>query len=92
MSSASQSDWRAAVAVHVRGGHRQREIHERALRAPPAVRGPSKLAMFLIEMFAWGILSAIMVQRIASLALADGLTHPDIQALSQIGGAGLNTW
>jgi hypothetical protein len=51
----------------------------------PAVIQRSSLAVFLIELHAWGIVSAVLVQKIAHRAYDDGLRHPDIQMLKELG-------
>ena len=48
----------------------------------------SNLASQLISLWAWGQMSAPLVQALASAALKDGLQHPHIQKLAKMGGRG----
>ena len=63
-------------------------------RAAEPARGPraaSKLALHLIERWAWGSLSAPELQNIAFLAVGDHEDpHPDLMRLSTIGSSGVH--
>eukprot|EP00969_Alexandrium_andersonii_P340384 15045452-Alexandrium_andersonii.AAC.1 len=50
-----------------------------------APRPSSRLASLLQEHFAWGLISAPVMQAFAQAAVDDGLQHADIKALSRIG-------
>ena len=71
----------------LRGGYHQRLAQARAQeqRAPAA---KSKLALELLNLWSWGTMSAPLVQRLASAAAEDGLSHPQITKMAKIGGAG----
>ena len=53
---------------------------------PPT--GKSRLAQLLMDKWAWGTMSAPMLQSIAQAAVQDGLQHPDVEKLAKIGGQG----
>jgi hypothetical protein len=76
----------AASSSTRRGGHQQRAT-KRAKQAEPPI-GESVLATLLLGFWAWGIVSAVMVQRIAHAAHTDGLAHPSIVRLASIGAKG----
>ena len=76
------------------GGDRRRERAAREIAArrchagPVAAVGDSKLASVILFLFGWGIISATTVQMIASAAVSDGMSHPQLVMLSKIGKAG----
>ena len=66
-----------------RSGHRQRWL------ATVAARTESELARYLEEMFAFGLMSAMMVQVIAAKAVSDHENSPeDLKALASLGAHG----
>ena len=44
--------------------------------------------MLLVQLWSWGFLSAVQLQRICAAAVKDGLSHPEILALASIGSWG----
>ena len=48
----------------------------------------SVLASLLLSMWCWGVLSTPTVQKIASAALADGASHPEVRNLATLGSSG----
>ena len=73
------------------GGWKQRlERRQRhaAARSSEQPLPPSHLAELLMEQWAWGEMSAPMVQGLAEAAMKDGLAHPEVQKLAQIGTQG----
>ncbi len=56
---------------------------------PAAPEGPhskfSNLATHLLKAWTWGLETATEVQRVAHAAFKDGLKHPEIQKLAQLG-------
>ena len=48
----------------------------------------SCLATILLELCAWGLISAPLVQQIAHASKKDGLKHPEIDFLAQLGTSG----
>ena len=69
-----------------RGGYKQ--FLARAKAAAAHDTPPSKLVSLLVEQWAWGEMSAPLVQRLAQAAVDDGLEHPDVQKLGLIGSQG----
>ena len=65
-----------------------KQVLARAQAASSQDTPPSKLASLLVEQWAWGKMSAPMVQQLAEAAVNDGLVHPDVQKLSNIGSQG----
>ena len=51
---------------------------------------PNVLATFLVAQWAWGHMSAPMLQKIAHHAAQDGLDHPEVAALAKLGGSGVH--
>ena len=45
----------------------------------------SKLASVLLDKWAWGVISAPLLQEIAAAAVADGLDHPDLLVMKRLG-------
>ena len=68
------------------GGFRQRLA---AARAANTITGLGRLAMTLLMEWAWGILSAIGLQRICQAAVNDGHAHPAVEKLASVGTHGL---
>ena len=67
------------------GGSKQKLSQLKAAEEKP---GRSKLAEELMSLWSWGTMSAPLVQSLAKAAYDDGLTHPEIQRMAKIGGAG----
>eukprot|EP00973_Karenia_brevis_P011751 1592051-Karenia_brevis.AAC.1 len=55
-----------------------------------AERRPSSLVEALLYLWAWGVLSATVVQQLAKAAYDDGLQHPDVECLASLGTWGRN--
>ena len=70
-----------------RGGARRRLslLQSTAAASTDATPARSRLAEVLLRMFAWGLLTATVVQWIARAAVDDGLRHPDLERLANIG-------
>ena len=63
----------------------QKEEEEQGQQGQPA---QSQLASELLSLWAWGHMSAPVVQQLAHAAFADGLQHPQIENLAKIGSRG----
>ena len=59
--------------------------------AAPTATPPSKLAEIWNRELLWGRVSAAMVARMATAAVADGLNHPEIKLLAGMRGKGSHT-
>ena len=57
-------------------------------RTDPELLARSALADKLAELFAWGWISAPVLQSLAEAARQDGLSHPDIVACAGAGASG----
>ena len=66
--------------------HAQMQEMEEAERATKA--SPSNLAKMLVDNWAWGTMSAPLVQAIALAACQDGLENEEVKKLSKVGGQG----
>ena len=71
------------IEQHARGRRRLR-----AGRPMPEVVTTSKFAHMLLELWAWGDISAYRLQQLAQASVVDGLVHPDVQKLAAIGATG----
>ena len=67
------------------GGYLQQLAAPQAMEEPTQ---PSKLARALLEKWSWGTMSAPEVQALAAAACSDGLLHPSVVKLSNIGAKG----
>ena len=77
------------VAAYRRGGRLQRRRQEQEARDIEAgVPQRSHLAGRLLQLWAWGSITAKRVQELAHLALQDGLEHEDIRRLARLGNYG----
>ena len=72
----------------MQGGGWQQRLARGKSAASAADTPPSKLAALLVEQWAWGEMSAPMVQTLAEAAETDGLAHPDVAKLARIGSQG----
>ena len=69
------------------GGYKQKAAWSKASSSHETQE--SELVNFLIQEWSWGNLSTPVIQRIASAAVKDGLTHPDLQKIANLGTSGL---
>jgi hypothetical protein len=85
-----------AARAYVRGALHQR-ARQRQVRAAEEVRAAGRpaqdrplgnLAYALLQMWAWGSLSAAKLQKLAAEAVADACPEPSLQRLAQLGGRG----
>ena len=58
---------------------------------PVDASAPSRLAGKLVDLWAWGSISPPVLQQIAAAALTDGLDHPTIVRMANLGTGGLHT-
>lgn len=86
------TDLSAAVAQFAtsRGGTHQRIANAAniGLVAPEPEVKESYLALTLVELVSYGVLSLPWVQQIAADAVADGLIHPELLKISLMGASG----
>ena len=61
---------------------------EEEVKEEQADTKPSKLAAALLSKWAWGSMSAPVVQALAAAAWEDGLAHDEVAKLARIGGGG----
>ena len=84
----------AAIDQHRRGGRRQRLARQGAPHALPAALGDNialgHLAMALLDMWAWGDLSARKLQSLAACSKADGSQDTVLLKLASLGSHGRN--
>ena len=52
---------------------------------------PSSLAAKLVDLWAWGVISLHALQQIAAAAMTDGLHHPTVVRMANLGTSGLHT-
>lgn len=71
-----------------RAGHLQRLRWAAAAEAADRDVGPSHLAKYLLDAWAWGRMPATEVQRVAFHAVADGVDHIEVRKLASIGASG----
>ena len=83
MSKRKRSD-----AYSLPGGYKQKAKWDDQDKATSSTHSKSALAECLLHSWAWGSMSAPMVQRIASCAKADGAKHADLDKLASLGSAG----
>ena len=69
-------------------GYRQRAQLAASGAADPSQPVESTLAKHLLNLWAWGEMSAPKVQQIAAAAKADGLSHPQVDMLASLGTGG----
>ena len=69
-----------ATRTVLRNNSRSRPRSPRGARVPP-----SKLSRGLLNDWAWGVISAERVQRTCSNAVEDGVTHPLVKKLANLG-------
>ena len=53
-------------------------------------RGSSVLAERLVELWSWGLISAVLLQWLADAAVCDGLQHDDLVKLANLGSKGMH--
>ena len=53
-------------------------------------RGSSVLAERLVELWSWGLISAVLLQWLADAAVCDGLQHNDLVKLANLGAKGMH--
>ena len=86
------TDLSAAVAqfASTRGGTHQKNANAASigLVAPEPEVKESYLALTLVELVSYGVLSLPWVQQIAADAVADGLIHPELLKISSMGASG----
>eukprot|EP00969_Alexandrium_andersonii_P031097 1357461-Alexandrium_andersonii.AAC.1 len=70
------------------GGYRQRAARAAQLHQAEHPPRQSKLARKLLDRWSWGLLSAPMVQELASCAVEDGAQGEDLLVLSKLGSQG----
>ena len=56
-----------------------------------AKSAPSSLAAKLVDLWAWGAISPHVLQQIAAAAMTDGLHHPSVVRMANLGTSGLHT-
>ena len=82
------------AALHLRRGGRHQQAAQSAAAGPRvqaavvAARSRSHLAQQLLQMWAWGALTAAMLQTLARCAEQDGVQCPALQALASLGARG----
>ena len=76
----------ASVGKH--GGCRQklRRLQQAGADGPQAAC--SQLVYLLTLMFCWGDISGVTMQKVAAAAMSDGLDHPELQRMAQLGDSG----
>ena len=74
-----------------RGGFRQRLARQMAQRPGTVPIEGSETVQRLLTLWSWGAMSAPQLQFIAEGNVRDGITHPGVVRLSQIGGGGTSS-